>query len=148
MICAYTDGSFRKTKQGIKCGYGIYYPNTELPNVSKKFTIEPITNNRAELYAIYKAIKQITQNVKFDVINIYTDSEYSQKSLDIWIKKWKQNNWLNSKKQPVENQDIIKKIDKLRENNKVCIIWIRAHTNNNDIHSINNAYADKLAKID
>jgi ribonuclease HI len=149
MINAYTDGSLRRTKQGIICGYGIYFPNNELPNVSKKFTLEPITNNRAELYAIYQAIKRITNNLKFDIINIYTDSDYSQKSLNVWIKKWKTNNWMNSKGQPVENQDIIKKIDTLRNKylDKIFIHWIRAHTNKNDIHSINNKKADELANI-
>jgi len=147
MISAYTDGSLRRTKQGIKCGYGIYFPNKELSNVSKKFTLEPITNNRAELYAIYQAIRKIIKYVKFDTIYIYTDSDYSQKSLNTWITKWKQNNWLNSKGQPVENQDIIKKIDKLRNKylDKIFIIWIRAHTNGKDTHSINNKKADELA---
>jgi len=147
-IEVYTDGSLRRTKNGVICGYGIYFPNDEIENVSKKFTLEPITNNRAELFAILQAIKLILKSkIKFNKINIYTDSDYSQKSLNLWINKWKQNNWLNSQKKPVENQDIIKKIDDLRINNpnKIFIHWIKAHTNNNDIHSLNNKIADELA---
>lgn len=147
MINVYTDGSLRKTKDGIICGYGIYFPEKELQNVAAPFTIGAITNNRAELYAIYQAILRIIKKYTFDLINIYTDSEYAQKSLTEWINNWKKNNWKNSKKKPVENQDIIKKIDKylIKYHGKINIQWVRAHTGNNDIQSINNDVADQLA---
>lgn len=147
-IEVYTDGSLRKTAKGTLCGYGIYFPNKELKNVSAPFTQTPITNNRAELYAIYQAIVKIDNRYKFNHINIYTDSEYSQKALTVWVSGWKKNNWHNSKKEPVENQDIIKKIDRymIKYKNKITIKWIRAHTNKNDMHSIGNAKADELAK--
>jgi len=56
IIKVFTDWSYTKNKTSVKCGYGIYFPNNELANISKKFNKPPITNNRAELYAIYKAI--------------------------------------------------------------------------------------------
>lgn len=147
-INVYTDGSLQRTKQGIICGYGIYFSNNELKNVSKPFTDGKLTNNRAELYAIYQAIKRIVRYYTFNVINIYTDSEYSQKSLTIWIHKWKKNNWYTSNGKPVDNQDIIKKIDSYLERYRghIFIYWIRAHTDRNDVHSINNKKADDLAK--
>ena len=74
-----------------------------------------ITNNRAELHAILQTLIRITKNYTFDLINIYTDSEYSQKSLTEWIINWKEHNWKNSKNKPVENQDLIKRIDKYLE---------------------------------
>lgn len=146
-IDAYTDGSLKRTKNGIKCGYGIYFPNKEVKNVSSSFTYGEITNNRAELYAIYRTIKKVIKEYTFDILNIYTDSEYSQKSLTVWINTWKCNGWINSAKKPVVNQDIIKSIDKYlqRYKGKINIQWIRAHTNNNNYHSINNAKADELA---
>jgi len=146
-INAYTDGSLRRTAKGDACGYGIYFPGAELKNVAAPFNIGAVTNNRAELHAIHQAIIRVTKNYTFDLINIYTDSEYSQKSLTVWINGWKQNNWKNSKKKLVENQDIIKKIDiylQLYEG-KINIQWVRAHTGENDIHSVNNAKADALA---
>ena len=146
-INVYTDGSFRKTPHGPVCGYGIYFPGKELRNVAAPMKDKLITNNRAELWAIYQAILRVIKNFTFDLITIYTDSEYCQKSLTIWITKWRQNKWKNAKKQPVENQDIIKKIDKYmhRYGNKIRIQWIRAHTGKQDIESINNAKADALA---
>ena len=146
-INIYTDGSLKRTKNGDICGYGIYFPNGELKNVSAPFTIGKISNNRAELHAIYQAILRVIKNYTFNEINIYTDSEYAQKSLTLWITSWKKNNWKNSKRQEIENKDIIVKIDKYLQkyNKKINIKWVRAHTRGKDIDSINNAIADGLA---
>ena len=147
VIDIYTDGSLRRTRDGIICGYGIYFPNRELKNVAAPFNDGKLTNNRAELYAIYRAIARVKKRYTFDTINIYTDSEYSQKSLTVWIKNWKKNNWQTSNRKPVVNQDIIRKIDRYLETykGKINIQWVRAHTGRNDIHSINNSEADRLA---
>lgn len=56
-IDIFTDGSLIRKKGKIYCGYGIYFPNGENNNISKKFDKGLITNNRAELYAIYKSLK-------------------------------------------------------------------------------------------
>lgn len=149
-IEVYTDGSLKKKSDGslYGCGYGIYFPGKELKNVSAPFTIGEITNNRAELHAIYQAIIRVSKNFTFDLINIYTDSEYAKNSLTVWIHSWKKNNWKNSKKKPVENQDIIKKIDRYLQkyNGKINIQWIRSdHSDKKHIHSPGNAKADELA---
>lgn len=147
IINVYTDGSFRKTPNGDICGYGIYFAGRILKNVAAPFKIGPITNNRAELHAIYQAIIRVIKNYTFDIFNIYTDSQYSQKSLTEWIINWKKNGWKTSKNKPVDNQDLIKKIDKYLQKykNKINIQWVRAHTGNTDTHSINNKKADILA---
>lgn len=147
VVVVYTDGSCMKGKGGPRCGYGVYFPNEELSNMSKKFTNAPLTNQRAELYAIYKAIKKITKKIDFNRIEIYSDSEYSIKSLTEWIVSWKKNGWKTANKKEVLNQDIIKKIDKKLQkyNGKINFTHVRAHTGKTDKHSLGNAEADKLA---
>lgn len=147
-IIVFTDGSCIKRKnEAIICGYGVYFPNGELKNISESFTVGELTNQRAELYAIYKAIKKIKQNYEFKKINIYTDSEYSIKSLTLWINNWKKNNWKNANNKDVANQDIIKKIDKYMQKykNKIFFHHIRSHTRKLDFYSISNEKADELA---
>lgn len=143
-INVYTDGSIRRIKGRIKGknktkiigGYGIHFPDIDLKDISKPFINRNekgiITINRAELHAIHQAILRVLHNYKFDTLNIYSDSEYSVKSLTKWIVNWKKNDWKNSKKKDVENQDIIKKIDKYIQkfSPKINIIWIKAHNNN------------------
>lgn len=156
-IKIFTDGSYVKATQA--CGYGVLFPNKEYENISKPFTIVPKTNQRAELYAIYKGIKTVYKDVKNGTngvnretnIIIYTDSEYSIKSLTIWIKNWKKNNWKATTGKDVLNQDLIVKLDKLIEKFKakygsIKFVHVRSHTGKQDFESINNDLVDVLAK--
>ena len=147
-IIVYTDGSFSKGKNKLHCGYGIHFPNKELKDIGKPFIHEPLTNQRAELYAIYKALKKITENLKFKTITIYSDSEYSIKSVTKWIKDWKKNGWMTANNKPVSNQDIIRRIDKIlmKYPKHIEFIHVRSHTGKTDKHSIGNDKADELAK--
>lgn len=147
----YTDGSLIKKDGKIYCGYGIYFPNNEYKQISRKFTHEPITNNRAELYAILKSI--ILANIinlerikkkqqQINTVNIYSDSEYAIKTFNVWLPSWKEKNKI------YKNPDIINEIY-----NHMCIApfkiilhHVKAHTGLNDIHSVSNNFADELAK--
>lgn len=160
-IKIFTDGSYVKATKA--CGYGVLFPNKEYENISKPFTIEPKTNQRAELYAIYKGIKTVYKDVKKSVngetkhvngetnIIIYTDSEYSIKSLTVWIINWKKNNWKATTGKDVLNQDLIIKLDTIIEKFKakygsIKFIHVRSHTGKRDFNSINNDLVDVLAK--
>ena len=149
MIKIFTDGSFKKLKnKKILCGYGIYFPNGELDNVSRPFIHEPLTNQRAELYAILKALRNIEKNkIQFDSIMIYTDSEYSIKSVTEWYKSWEKNNWKNAKGQSVMNQDIIRPLIKILKSysGKIKFQHVNSHTGKQDFESLSNEMADKLA---
>lgn len=159
----YTDGSHIKRDGYEYCGYGILFPNKELNNVSSVVPGKIWTNQRAELYAIYKAIKLVvsskliapknkknakktTKKYKYDKLNIYTDSQYSINCVTKWITDWKINLWLTSKNQPVLHSDIIRQIDKYISKYNIVFTHIMSHTNKKDIHSINNNIVDKLAK--
>lgn len=147
-IVIFTDGSCIKKKGQIpKCGYGVYFPNKERTDISKPFGVGEPTNQRAELYAIYKGIKKIVKKYDFDRLDIYSDSEYSIKSLTEWINNWKKNNWKNANKKDVANQDLIKKIDKYLQKytGKIFFHHVRAHTGKQDFESLGNAKADELA---
>lgn len=138
-VVVYTDGS----AIAGKVGYGIHFPNGEYNDISGTFGKGPFTNNRAELMAIYRAMRIVTKKLTFDKLIIFSDSEYSVKSITIWIKNWKKNGWKNSKKQPVKNKDIISKIDALKEkfSNKIEFLWTKAHCGNK-----HNDRADELAR--
>jgi ribonuclease HI len=148
-IRIFTDGSFKKLKnKKTLSGYGIYFPDGELDNVSRPFIHKPLTNQRAELYAILKSLRNIEKNkLKLDEIHIYTDSEYSIKSLTVWYKTWEKNEWKNSKNEPVMNQDIIRPIIKLIKKfpGNVKFTHVNSHTGKQDFESLSNEMADKLA---
>ena len=147
-IIVFTDGACQKNgTKFAKAGIGIYYPYKNLPNKSEKFLIKPITNQRAELYAIQTALQDIISNLKFKNIILYTDSEYSINSLTNWIKNWEKNNWKTAKKQPVKNLDIIIPINNILKKypDKIIFHHVKSHSKKTDFNSVNNNHADYLA---
>ncbi len=147
-IKVFTDGSSLDNASKVSYGgIGIYFPNKELDDISEHFLIRPVTNQRAELYAIYTALDKITNGVKFDTITIYTDSDYSIKSLTVWINNWKKNGWKGSSGKPVKNRDIIEPIHEIMQKypNQIKFIHVRSHTGKKDFDSVGNDKADKLA---
>ena len=147
-IHIFTDGSCSKGNI-IRCGYGVHFPNTMINDISSNLKYKPLTNQTAELYAIYKGIKKISQNYRFKKLIIYTDSKYSIGCLTEWIKNWKKNNWMTSNNKPVKNVDIIQRIDKYLSNRKymgkIFFEHVKAHTNKQDYKSRGNQIADELA---
>lgn len=147
-IRVFTDGSFIRRKidkkEKIYCGYGVFFPDKELPSVSEPLLIKNLTNNRAELFAVYTALCMVTKLDKFDKITIYCDSEYVIKSMTVWINKWRSNGWKKSNNKMVDNLDLILLIDKMMEN--VEFVYVKSHSKNNNENAKFNNIADDLAK--
>ena len=97
------------------------------------------TNNRMELTAPIKALEALKQPCK---VVIYTDSAYVYNAFKQgWIQSWQNNNWLNSRKRPVENKDLWQKLLVLMSNHNVEWIKVKGHSDNEK-----NNRCDKLAK--
>lgn len=117
-VVVYTDGSAEQHKYA---GIGVYFGENDERNISEPFYIFPLTNNRAELYAVIKSIETFASFKKdktLDKLIIYSDSEYVIKSLTIWIKKWKLNNWKTAGGKDVLNKDLIFWLDNIIELHK------------------------------
>ena len=66
-----------------------------------------VTNNRMELKAMLCALGYAESN-PHDQFIIYSDSSYVVNSCNTWMRNWAANGWRNSKKQEVENVDLMK----------------------------------------
>ena len=135
IIEVFTDGSsFNNGKKNAQAGFGVYFGENDIRNISKK-VINKQTNNVGELLAIYNALLILSRDNKLnDIIKIYTDSEYClkifqshynkyKKICNPWIIKWKMKDFKD-----VKNKDIIKNIDKLLlKFNNVEFIHVRSH---------------------
>lgn len=139
----FTDGSYMKKNGKTLAGYGVYFYDNVSKDISRPLKGKK-TNMRAELYAIYKGIKRLLRekgkNIK---IVVYSDSEYSIKTITVWADKWKKNNWRGKK-----NLDIIKPLYELYKKHEKNIEFnhVHSHTKKNDFASIGNDIADRLAK--
>ena len=96
------------------------------------------TNNQMELLAPIKALSNFDKQKSF---TIFTDSIYVKDGITKWIKNWKKNNWKTSRKKPVKNQKLWKKLDELVKFHDVKWEWIKGHSTN-----IYNNLVDELAR--
>ena len=70
---------------------------------------EQTTNNRMELKAILHVFKLAVADPDNKYV-IYSDSAYAVNILNSWIHAWASNVWKNSKKQTIENLDLVKEL--------------------------------------
>ncbi len=87
------------------------------------------TNNRMELTAVIRALERVCGNPLWDArpVAVYTDSQYVQKGITLWITGWKRNGWKTASKAPVKNQDLWMALDLLAEKRKPRWIWVKGH---------------------
>ena len=138
-LCVYTDGSCQNNgKNNSTGGYGIYFGENDPSNVSCR--IQGATNNIAELMAIIEAIKILKGDDR--TIGIYTDSQYSILCCTTYGEKCKKKNWKD-----VPNAELVQEgYTLMQAHPNIKLIHVTAHTLKQDIHSIGNREADKLAR--
>lgn len=90
---------------------------------------EPLTtNNRMEIAAVIEALKHLKEPCQ---VQVYSDSAYVVNCFQQnWIKGWQRNGWMNSKRQPVENQDLWKGLVALMETHQVTYNKVKGHSDN------------------
>jgi ribonuclease HI len=81
------------------------------------------TNNRMELTAAVKALEALRRPCR---VALHTDSQYLQKGITAWMKKWKRNGW-KTRAGAVKNQDLWKRLDGLGEVHDIDWRWVRGH---------------------
>lgn len=166
-ITVFTDGACSNNgRANAKAGIGLYFENTKethsenVKSVLKHFFPHlhgiKVTNNIAELLAIYKALYMIVDNVphhNFKVI-IKTDSMYCINIFTKWYKGWQKKNWVTANGKPVLNKEIIIEIIKFVEAlPNIEFIHIPAHTQappkNGDKYDewYGNSKADQMAVL-
>ena len=86
------------------------------------------TNNRMELTASIEALQALKEPCK---VKLYSDSAYLVNGFrQGWIANWQRNGWRNSRNEPVENQDLWKKLLELMERHSVEFIKVKGHSDN------------------
>ena len=124
MIKIYTDGScIGNPGAGGWAAIILDDKNEKIISGNKNNT----TNNQMELFAAIKALSHFNKKKSF---KIFTDSNYVKDGITKWIKNWKKNNWMTSKKKPVKNKDLWIKLNNLCSKNKITWKWIKGHSTN------------------
>ena len=90
------------------------------------------TNNRMELTAVIESLKKL-KTLQGDPevprqAAICTDSQYVQKGITEWIRRWKINNWRTADKKPVKNQDLWMELDTIAVEFPLKWEWVPGHS--------------------
>jgi ribonuclease HI len=86
------------------------------------------TNNRMELGAVIAALESLAElALSPEKVAVFTDSQYVQKGMTLWLRSWKRNNWRTSGKEPVKNQDLWRRLDELSGCFSISWIWVKGH---------------------
>lgn len=97
------------------------------------------TNQRMELQAAVAALSALKQPCR---VVLHSDSAYLINAFNQhWLDNWQKNGWLNSKRQPVENQDLWQELLRLAAVHQVEWRKVRGHAG--DEH---NETCDALAR--
>jgi ribonuclease HI len=138
----YTDGAcIDNGSEHAIAGIGIYFGEDDIRNVSKK-VIGKQSNNIAELLAIIDVYDIIKDDLVNKKICIVSDSTYALRCITDYGEKQSKKNWIKN----IPNKDIVKYGYELYKNEmNIYFMFVKSHTENNDIHSKGNHGADKLA---
>lgn len=124
-VIIYTDGACSGNPGPGGWGTVLFYGNHK-----KEMSgfVPETTNNRMEMQAAIEALKVLKEPCK---VKLHSDSAYLVNCFKQgWHKNWVKNGWKNSKKQPVENQDLWKEILSLMEIHEVEFIKVKGHSDN------------------
>lgn len=131
----YCDGScIHNGSPNAKAGIGIYFGDNDSRNVSQR--IKGNTNNIAELTAMI----QIYDIVKGVPLCIVSDSKYALHCVGSYGRRCEKIQWPD-----IPNKELVKQLYYTYKDTSFEFIHVYAHTNKNDMHSIGNKHADKLA---
>ena len=88
------------------------------------------TNNRMELTAVIRGFSALNRDgLK---VEVFSDSSYVMNCFrEKWYVNWQRNGWRNSKKEPVDNQELWKELIALAERHDVSFYRVKGHVNLN-----------------
>lgn len=148
-LITFTDGSaIDNGKPHCRAGYATVWPYHESYNRCEKLRDKERTNNRAEYSALIMAF-EIADEIdpeREKTLIVYSDSLLLIKSLTEWIYAWKKNNWKKKDGKTVLNRDLLERIEGYREDRKLVLRHVRAHTNRDTWEAKYNDIADRMAR--
>lgn len=115
-IRVFTDGAVLNNGTNFaKGGYAVFFGTNHPSNYAAKLLSHTVTNNRAELMAVIRALEILLIDIRpwttGQRVEIYSDSMYTIDSITKWIPGWKRRGWIKADKEPVENMDLMSILD-------------------------------------
>ena len=140
-VHAYTDGA--STGSRGPGGYGAvisWKGKTEEVSGGEQDT----TNLRMEVIAACVALETIGDG---HIVTVYSDSSYLVNCMRRgWYERWRENGWLNHRKEPVANRDLWERLlEATQRHQEVTWRKVKGHQETQGPHKSGNDRADELA---
>ncbi len=127
-ICIYTDGACSGNQNESNVGgWGaiLEYKEHRKELFGGEFDT---TNNRMEMTALLSALEALKKEGQ--TISVFSDSSYLMNCFrEKWYENWNKNNWLTSKKTPVENRDLWERLLEQIERHTISFFRVKGHVN-------------------
>lgn len=141
----YTDGACANNGcENAIAGIGIYFGENDKRNISSKIDGKQ-SNNTAELSAIIRVYDILKNEIESgEEITIVSDSIYAIRCAGEYGLKNAKCQWSKD----IPNKELVREIHEIYESKtNVSFMHVKAHTNEEDVHSIGNDHADRLANM-
>jgi len=143
IIEIFSDGSCN-TKLKIGAWVAIILVNHQEITLNGMF--ENTTNNQMELIAVIEAICYIDNRFDYDLIKIYTDSQYVA-NLTQRMDKLTDKNFITNKGKNIQNSELVQKLINQIKNHNLEFVKVKAHQKSiNEKSIIYNRKVDILAR--
>lgn len=134
-VTIYTDGACRGNPG--RGGWGVVILYNQHRKQLSGYALQT-TNNRMELTAAVEALTALREPCQ---VTLYTDSQYVQMGISVWLARWKQSGWkTTNKKKPVKNMDLWQALEVAATPHHITWHWIKGHAGHDG-----NELADQLA---
>lgn len=142
MIKVYTDGSWSPKKKTGGWAFAVIKDDIVIHEASGGAI--QTTISEMEMEAIILAFLYCSEHHSGEKVYIYTDSQYTYKGLNFWLKGWQKNRMKTSSGKPVANQQHWNLLWSLAKKNKnIKLFWVKGHKGN-----VGNEIADCLCSIE
>lgn len=123
----YSDGAARGNPGSGGYGAILCYTSKDGEKHVKELSCGYIctTNNRMELLGVITALESLKRPCE---VSVFTDSKYVVDAFNQhWIEGWLKKGWKNSKKEPVANIDLWKRLLDAKAPHNVTFNWVKGH---------------------
>ncbi|KAI8824061.1 ribonuclease H-like domain-containing protein [Fimicolochytrium jonesii] len=114
-LTIFTDGScLSNGTPSARAGIGIYFGPSDPRNTAARLPGTTQTNNRAELFAVIRALEIALENEPGRGVVVYSDSSYMKNGIETWVRGWMRRKWKTREGKDVLNKDLWVRLEELK----------------------------------
>lgn len=103
------------------------------------------TNNRMELTAAISGLEALKEKCR---VTLYSDSKYLIDAIEKgWAVKWRENNWMRTKKDAALNVDLWERLLALLNCHEVSFVWVKGHAGHAENERCDNLAVEQSLKF-